>query len=396
MGLFFKKKETAKTKRQWTSVIKNASVNNDLICNKHREEDFNTHSTLIVQPGEEAIFVKNGVIEQVFTNGTYDLKTENYPFLQRLIRLFSDGESTFNCQIFFVRVASSIEIFWGTDSPIQVRDRLLGIETKVLARGAYKIQICDSARFLTKLIGNGISSFSQYDIKSYFEQELLSEIKSSIAKAINGSDREILGIAEHQKEIGAEVGEYIKDSLTEYGVGLLKFVVSAIDIADDNLRREFDVIGMDAVKKVRNAQADKQVMDILGGGWQAQQLVDIQKTLVENPGSGIASSAAEIGMGLATGAAFMGMGKQMIGQQPPVVSPPISQWYIYVNRQQIGPMGMAQLQQYVSAGQFSGSDLVWKEGFPSWVAANSVPELASLFVVTPPTPPTPPMPPKTE
>ena len=83
MGLFFSTKKVVK--RQWPSVIKNASISGNIIS-LHREEDFSTNSTLVVQPGEEAIFVKNGVIEQVFTNGTYELKTENYPFLQKLIR----------------------------------------------------------------------------------------------------------------------------------------------------------------------------------------------------------------------------------------------------------------------------------------------------------------------
>jgi len=30
-------------------------------------------------PGEEAIFIKGGVIEQTFDSGNYQLSTENYP-----------------------------------------------------------------------------------------------------------------------------------------------------------------------------------------------------------------------------------------------------------------------------------------------------------------------------
>lgn len=394
MGLFSKKKETPK--RQWTSVIKNASVSGDMIW-RHPEEDFNTSSTLIVQPGEEAIFVKNGVIEQVFTNGTYTLKTENYPFLQRLIRMFSDGDSTFNCLVYFVRVASSIEVPWGTDSPIQVRDKMLGITTKVVARGAYKIQVGDSATFLTKMIGNRINSFSPEEIREYFRHEFLSYIKGSLAKAVNGLNGEVLDIMNYQNEIGDVVSKDVQKSLDEYGIELLKFSISAIEVDDSEGRREYDAIAMDAMRKVRNAAADKAVMDTLGSNWQAQQQVDILKGVVNNPNGGATSTAAEIGVGFAAASAMFGMGQQMIQQQQPQMAPPppVSQWHIYVNGQQLGPMSLQQVQQYVNGGQLTRTDLVWKAGFASWVAAESVPEIAQLFAATPPpVPPVPPTPPQ--
>ena len=70
-------------------------------------------------PGEEAIFIKGGVVEQVFDNGTYKLSTENYPFISRLRNVFTGGISTFNCVVYFVRKPHSMEILWGTSPPIQ-------------------------------------------------------------------------------------------------------------------------------------------------------------------------------------------------------------------------------------------------------------------------------------
>ena len=59
-------------KKNWAEVIKNSGSGNLLIW-RQPEEDFNTNSKLIVMPGEEAIFIKGGVIESVFDNGTYNL-----------------------------------------------------------------------------------------------------------------------------------------------------------------------------------------------------------------------------------------------------------------------------------------------------------------------------------
>ncbi|MBQ3204730.1 MAG: SPFH domain-containing protein [Alistipes sp.] len=393
MGIFSRKKDTT-PKRKWTSVIKNASISGDMIW-RHTEEDFNTCSTLIVQPGEEAIFVKNGVIEQVFTNGTYTLKTENYPFLQRLIRMFSDGDSTFNCIIYFVRVASSIEVPWGTDSPIQVRDKELGVTTNVVARGAYKIQVGDASRFLTKMIGNRINSFAPTEIRDYFRHEFLSYIKGSLAKAINSLNGEVLDIMNYQNEIGDVVSHDIRTSLDEYGIELLKFSISAIEVMESEHRREYDDIAIEAARKIRNAKADRRVMEELGGNWQAQQQVDILKSITNNPDGGMSSTAADIGVGIAAASTIFGMGQQMISQQqqqtPP---PPVSQWYLFINGQQVGPVAINQIQQYIAQGGFTRTDLVWKAGFQSWIVAESVPEIAQLFAAVPPTPPTPPTPPQ--
>ncbi len=118
MGLFNNKNpnETAFTggKKHWADVIKNTGPG-ELLIWRQPEEDFNTNSTLIVMPGEEAIFIKGGTVEQTFENGTYKLSTENYPFISRLRNAFTGGISTFNCVVYFVRKAHSEEILWGTD-----------------------------------------------------------------------------------------------------------------------------------------------------------------------------------------------------------------------------------------------------------------------------------------
>ena len=195
MGLFNNKNPNEAAyqggKKHWTDVIKNTGDGNLLIW-RQPEEDFNTNSTVIVMPGEEAIFVNQGVIEEVFENGTYKLSTNNYPFISRLRNAFSGGISTFNCVVYFVRKASSVEIKWGTDSPIQVRDKVLGIATKLRARGSYKIQVDNSAKFLETVIGNNIQCATQDDLNKFFITQFQSKIKSAVAKELGASETEVL------------------------------------------------------------------------------------------------------------------------------------------------------------------------------------------------------------
>jgi len=311
-------------KKNWTDVIKN-SGSGDMLIWRQPEEDFNTNSTLIVMPGEEAIFIKGGVIEQAFDNGTYQLSTENYPFISRLRNAFSGGISTFNCVVYFVRTAHSMEILWGTSSPIQVRDKLLGIATKLRARGAYKIKIDNPQQFLTKLIGNSINAMAQQELlDDYFANEFQSKIKSSITRALNETQVELLGIEAHIEEFAEAIVPFLDEVFEDYGLGLVKFSIAALDIDDDEIRRRYDEIGMDAIAKMRNAQADKGVMDVLGDDWGRQQAKDILRDLANNPGAGggMAAAGAGLGMGMAAGSAFGNMAQQMFSPIQQMTSQP--------------------------------------------------------------------------
>lgn len=334
MGLFSKNpNEVAYSggKKHWADVIKNTGPG-ELLIWRQPEEDFNTNSTLIVMPGEEAIFIKGGTVEQTFENGTYKLSTENYPFISRLRNAFTGGVSTFNCVVYFVRKAHSMEIRWGTDSPIQVRDKVLGIATKLRARGAYKVQIENPVKFLEKLIGNNVPFQLQEELNKYFINEFQSKIKSVIARALNESNTEILGIDARLDEFSEIIEPYMQEILEDYGLKCVKFSIAAIDIDDDELRRKYDEIGMDAIAKMRGAQADKAVMGILGDDWGRQQAANILGDLANNPSAGgVAAAGAGMGMGIGAAGAFGSMAQQMFSpmsgninqqQQQPVQSAP--------------------------------------------------------------------------
>lgn len=310
-------------KKHFTDVIKNSGHANAIIW-RQPEEDFNTNSTLVVMPGEQAIFIKGGVIEQIFENGTYKLSTENYPFIGRLRNMLSGGVSAFNCVVYFVKTSHSMELLWGTSSPIQVRDKMLGVATKLRARGSYKIQISNPGIFLTKLVGNGYNYINQQEvIDDFFASEFQGKIRSNLTRYLNETTTELYGIEEHIEEIAEQIEPSISTTFEEYGLRLIKFSIASLDVLDDALRRRYDEIGMDGIAKMRNAQADKAVQQILGDEWARQQSADILKTLAANPGAGgVAAAGAGMGVGMAAGGVFSNMAQQMFTpvQQSPVQS----------------------------------------------------------------------------
>ena len=294
-------------KKHWTDVIKNSGPG-DLLIWRQPEEDFNTNSTLIVMPGEEAIFIKGGNIEQTFDSGTYKLSTENYPFISRLRNAFSGGISTFNCVVYFVRKAHSMEIFWGTDSPIQVRDPVMMISTSVQARGSYKVQVDNPGKFLTKMVGNNVPFIMQGELNNYFISEFQQHIKSSLARAIRSANQEILGICAEQNILAGQIHPILQEILDDYGLKLITFTIAAIDIPENDPNRQ----------KLEQAFADKSVMRILGDDWGRQQASEMLHTLAANPGAGgVAAAGAGMGMGMAAGSVFAGMAQQMFAPMQP-------------------------------------------------------------------------------
>ena len=309
MSLFRKNpNETAYVggEKHWVDVIKNSGDGNLLIW-RQPEEDFNTNSTLIVMPGEQAIFINQGNIEQVFSSGTYKLSTENYPFISRLRNAFSGGISTFNSVVYFVREADSKEIEWGTMQPIRYGDPMLG-PVNIKAGGAYKIQISNPQKFLTKLIGNNIDFETQGGLNKYFANEFTMHIADSINKTLqtlqSQNYKEVYHYVGNLLEFSKTVEPQIQLILDDYGLRLKAFSIS-------RCKDEYED------PEVQKMITDKKRMQYLGGGWAAQQQVDIMKNVSTNEGAGgIAAAGAGLGMGLSMGGVFGGMAQQTVAQNP--------------------------------------------------------------------------------
>ena len=262
------------------NVIKNTGNSNMLIF-KQPEEDFNTNSTLIVQPGEAAIFVNNGEIEQVFTDGRYPLSTDNYPFISRLCNLATGGVSSFHCVVYFVRTADTIELLWGTDHPISVRDRELNIDTTSKVRAVYKLSIENPSLFLKKLIGSKCSYRSQEDIVDYFKGEFQGKIRSAVAMFFSSITTSLLDVEKYLETWSEQIRPKINDSVRDYGLVCTRFTLAGIKID----KAGYDKINhakIEAMTKDISSQGERTVLDNLGTTYERQQEQKMYQTIADN------------------------------------------------------------------------------------------------------------------
>ena len=295
-------------KKHWTDVIKNTGPADALIW-RQPEEDFNNNSTLVVMPGEVALFVNGGIIEQVFDeSGTYTLSTENYPFISRLKNQFSSGVSRYNCVVYFVRTNHSQEILWGTSSPLQIRDKYLGIVTKIKARGSYRVQVEDALAFMEKLAGSGNTEIGPEDLDRYFTNEFQGLIRNTLTNVLNEVTYELIEIEKDTSKLSKQLEQDVQKIMQPYGLKCIRFVIASMEVDDDELRRKYDDKGIELMNQLRQAKIDNDIINSMGDNYTRRETAQILHELANNPsGGGLASAGAGVGMGMAATNVFANM-----------------------------------------------------------------------------------------
>ena len=193
---------------------------NDVFVWKFPGEDFNTLSQLIVHESQEAIFFKDGQALDTFGPGRYTLHSQNIPLIRRLVNLPFNGESPFHCEVYFINKTVSMNIRWGTPTPLQIEDAKYRIMIPVRMFGQFAIQVAESKKLLIKLVGT-TREFNQKTLSDCFKGILLTNIRDYVAKMFVQKEISILEIQSYLKEISNSIADDLRAEFTEYGLELV-------------------------------------------------------------------------------------------------------------------------------------------------------------------------------
>ena len=229
MALFGNKKETygepAEAKRA-PDVIRNDSPDKQLIW-KHPKEEFETKAIVLVMPGEEAIFIKDGRIEQAFECGKYKLSPENYPFVSRLRSCPEDG-SVFRSEIYFVRLDTTEELHWSTESPIRVRDNYWRIRTSVRVTADYRLCVSDAAKLLELLLSNGIGT-ERPEPERWLVRTLQQPLTDAVACCFGAIQENLIDSSERLEALSREFLPTVDEKLRAFALRCVSFRLTEID-----------------------------------------------------------------------------------------------------------------------------------------------------------------------
>lgn len=257
------------------------------LVHKYPSEQFVLGSQLVVNQGQEALFLKGGEALDLFGPGTHTLSTGNLPILNKLVNLPFGGKTPFTAEVYYVNKTANLNLKWGTATPIPVEDPKYGVLLDIGSHGQYGITINDTRLFVSRIIGavpNG--SIINYKVVAiYFNGLINTKIKSLMAEYMVKKQSSFLEVSVYLEEFSV----FLKNALTEeferFGIELLNFYCEAIEPTKseqyEKLRRykEEIALGMDF--------------------YQQRRSLDIMEKLVDNPSAGgIANAGIGLGMGL--------------------------------------------------------------------------------------------------
>ena len=116
------------------------------------QKDIKYGAQLIVRESQNAIFMNEGQIADVFVPGRFELITQNIPILTKLKGWKYGFQSPFKCDVYFVSMRQFTGLKWGTPNPIIVRDPELK-QVRVRAFGVYSIRVNSPQQFLREFAG---------------------------------------------------------------------------------------------------------------------------------------------------------------------------------------------------------------------------------------------------
>ncbi|MBR5420451.1 MAG: SPFH domain-containing protein [Lachnospiraceae bacterium] len=270
----------------------------DWLIFKHPSEKLVLGTQLIVQEGQVAIFVKGGVVADVFGPGTYTLNTNNLPILQRLVNLPFGGDTPFSAEIYFVNLTTKLDLGWGTSDPIQLIDPKFYVKLRVRAYGNMVLRIQDVVVMFREIVGgldNG--DWVIYDkIKEYFRGIVVQKVKSAIGEEIISNGYSALDLSIKLESLSEQVKERISPEFEKYGFAVGNFFIQSINIPDE------DFAGINEILK------DKAAFEIMGDNrYATKRSFDVYQGAATNQ-NGVAGAFAAGGMGMG---AAMSMGAAM-------------------------------------------------------------------------------------
>lgn len=263
----------------------------DVFAWKYPREELGTWTQLIVNESQEAILFKGGQALDLFGPGRHTLETANIPFLNKIINLPFGGKSPFTAEVWYINKVYSLDVKWGTPSPIQIQDPKYKVFVPLRSFGQFGIQIEDSRKFLLKLVGT-VSVFDKDSLLKYFRGLYLTKVKDSISSYLVHNKVSILEINAYLDELSEHLKEKIVPVMAEYGIKLVNFYVNDINVPEND----------PAVMKLKEALAKRAEMDIVGYNYVQQRSFDTLEGAATNSSSGQAGlMGAGLGLGMGVG-----------------------------------------------------------------------------------------------
>jgi membrane protease subunit (stomatin/prohibitin family) len=364
MGLF------DKLRNEFIDIIDWPDQGSDILVWKfpRYQNEIKMNAKLTVREGQQAVFINEGKIADVFQPGMYTLQTQNMPILSTLKGWKYGFDSPFKADVMFVSTKQVIDQKWGTKNAITVSDDRFGM-IELRAFGTYTFRVTAADKFIKEIAGTD---------REYTLEEVGGQLKSIIStrftNAAASGNIPIDKFASNLDSLSGIILEKLNADFDAYGLKITNFLVENVSMPEDLKKEIFEYSRLNKVDMQKLTQF---------------KVAESIQVAAANEGAG--------GIGAGLGAGF-GVGNMMANaygqtaaaarpapeaQAPPPLSAPV-QYFTGIDGKQAGPFDSAQIQQMIRSGVLRRDSLVWKQGMAAWGPAESMAEINTFFNGAPP------------
>ena len=202
------------------------------------------------------------------------------------------------------------------------------------------------------------------------------QLSSLIAQKIATDKVSILDINTQLIEMSAYCQQQLNHSISNYGIELVDFTIMSVNVPEED----------PSIQRLKEAKDLAARINVTGRDvYQMERSFDVLETAAGNTGAGgqMMAMGAGLGAGVGVGSTIGGIAGQMINTNP-TTPPPISNYFVYINGQQVPNQTIQNIASMLQQGTITADTLIWKAGMANWQPLSQVPELANLVHQTPP------------
>jgi membrane protease subunit (stomatin/prohibitin family) len=204
---------------------------------KHPDKTIPNGAQLTIDADEAAVFFRDGaIVGTLRTAGAgqrHSLRSENIPFLDRIVDKFTGGD-VFVTDLFFVTLRPVFDQRFGGELGL-IEDPMLGELITPRIFGSYAFQIVDPEAFILKYVGLQ-GGRSNDDLLGWINGLFLNSIKTVIGALCVTEQKSILQLLPMQDQIGKKLLEVAPD-LNAIGCRIVQIGQFALNLSDQDETR---------------------------------------------------------------------------------------------------------------------------------------------------------------
>ena len=270
-------------KNQFANVVEWEEFRDDMIFWKWSNREIKKGSRLIIQPGQDAIFLNNGKVEGIFQEeGDYNIESQIIPFLSTLKGFKFGFNSGMRVEVLFVNT-KEFTVKWGTKNAINIPTPQLPGGMPIRANGTFNFKVNDYIALIDKIAGVK-NSYLVEDIKI----RITAILDQLLMKWISKEGKDLFNLQANSFEIAQGIKEDLDMQIIDSGMTITGFNIMSFNYP-------------------------KEIQDMVTKTASHGMIGDVQKYQQVAMTDGIASGKVK-GGGTAADMAGMMMGMGMAGQ----------------------------------------------------------------------------------